>query len=154
MFILPQEKVIEILNGLIENVLKPKFIELGMNASGQWLSSLEARYTGINKGEIWGMDYTQYLANGRSGGTMPPVEPLIRWVGNKFGYSGREAVSMAWAVAKKIEREGTNYYPNGTDLLSVLNSPEALKYVEERFANYIVSEVKTQFINITKKALK
>lgn len=38
---------------------------------------------------------------------MPPVEPLVGWVRQKLGVRGREAVSAAWAVARKIARVGT-----------------------------------------------
>ncbi len=60
---LKDEQIIEVMQGVINDFLKPKFISLGMNASGQWLNSLEARANNGN-GEIWGMDYTYYLANG------------------------------------------------------------------------------------------
>lgn len=38
---------------------------------------------------------------------MPPVEPLIDWVRQKFGLSGKEAKSAAWRVARSIARRGT-----------------------------------------------
>lgn len=38
---------------------------------------------------------------------MPPVEPLIDWVRQKFGLSGKEAKSAAWRVARGIARHGT-----------------------------------------------
>jgi hypothetical protein len=38
---------------------------------------------------------------------MPPVWPLILWAQQKLGVRGDEAVSAAYAVARKIAREGT-----------------------------------------------
>lgn len=38
---------------------------------------------------------------------MPPVEPLIDWVSQKFGLRGKEAKAAAWRVAKGIARHGT-----------------------------------------------
>jgi hypothetical protein len=38
---------------------------------------------------------------------MPPVEPLIDWVRQKFGLNGKEAISAAWRVARGIARHGT-----------------------------------------------
>lgn len=145
MIIIPNEKIIEVMQEVIDNYLKPKFIELGMNASGEWLNSLEPRaYNG--NGEIWGRDYTYYLVNGRAGGSMPPITPLVNWVGNKLGIYGKEGLSVAFAVAKKIEREGTDYYPNGTDLLEVLESPEVTQFVYNRFEIEISGMIRSQIV--------
>ncbi|HAF29115.1 MAG TPA: hypothetical protein DCG75_08715, partial [Bacteroidales bacterium] len=122
------EIIIEAIQGVIDNFLKPIFISLGMNATGRWLDSLEARAVNGN-GEIWGMDYTYWLANGRKPGKMPPVSALIPWVNAKFGVGGKEAIGIAWAVATKLKNEGNNYYPDGTDLLTVLESQEVKQYL-------------------------
>lgn len=37
---------------------------------------------------------------------MPPVGPLIVWATRKFGLPPEKAEAVAWAVAKKIAREG------------------------------------------------
>lgn len=40
---------------------------------------------------------------------LPPVEALIPWVRRKFGVSDeKKATSLAWAVAKSIEKKGTS----------------------------------------------
>lgn len=137
---IPDETIIQTMQGVIDNFLKPKFIELGMNATGKWLESLEARAVNGN-GEIWGMDYTYWLANGRKGGTAPPVSALLPWVNAKFGIGGKEALSVAFAVAAKIKAEGTNYYPEGTDLLEVLNSKEVKDYVTEQLQTFYSTEI-------------
>lgn len=120
------------MQGVIDEFLKPKFISLGMNASGQWLESLTPMVVNGN-GEIWGMDYTYWLAHGRRPGTKPPISALLPWVTAKFGIGGKEALSIAFAVSKKIEKEGTEYYPNGTDLLEVLHSKEVTNYIYSRY---------------------
>jgi len=137
---IPDEAIIETIQGVIDNYLKPKFIELGMNATGQWLESLEARAVNGN-GEIWGMDYSYWLANGRKPGKMPPVSALIPWVNAKFGIGGKEALSVAFAVATKIKNEGTSYYPEGTDLLEVLHSSEVNDYVSKKLGAFISIEI-------------
>lgn len=137
---IPDEIIIQTMQGVIDNFLKPKFIELGMNATGKWLESLEAKAVNGN-GEIWGMDYTYWLANGRKPGVMPPVSALIPWVNAKFGIGGKEAIGIAWAVATKIKNEGTSYYPEGTDLLEVLNSDEVKKYVFEQIKEGFTVEI-------------
>jgi hypothetical protein len=128
------------MQGVIDNFLKPKFIELGMNASGQWLESLEPRSVDGNA-EIWGMDYTYWLANGRKPGVAPPISALMPWVTAKFGVSGNEAKGIAFAVANKIKNEGTSYYPEGTDLLAILNSEEVKNYIYSQFQRAFESEI-------------
>lgn len=125
---IPDSRIQEIMQEVIDKFLIPKFISLGMNASGQWISSLQARAES-GRGEIWGMDYTRYLVNGRAPGKRPPIQPLVQWVGYKFGLSGQEATGAAFAIANKIAKEGTDYYPNGTDLLEVLQSPDVTQYI-------------------------
>lgn len=137
---IPDELITQTIQGVIDNFFKPKFISLGMNATGSWLNSLQARAENGN-GAIYGMDYTYWLANGRKPGTAPPVSVLIPWVTAKFGVGGNEARGIAFAVAAKIKKEGTEYYPNGTDLLEVLNSPEVLNYIYSQFQEGITVEV-------------
>lgn len=137
---IPDETIIQTMQGVIDLFLKPKFIELGMNASGQWLNSLEPRVVN-GVGEIWGMDYTYWLANGRKPGKAPPITPLINWVNAKFGIGGTEAKNIAFAIAQKIKKEGTDYYPDGTDLISVLYSNEVINYIYSQYGTAINVEL-------------
>jgi len=132
---IPDEKIIEIMQHVIDVFLIPKFISLGMNATGAWIDALEPRVNNGN-GEIWGFDYTYWLVNGRKPGKMPPIAPLITWVNAKFGINGPEAKGIAFAIAQKIKNEGTEYYPDGTDLLDVLNSPECKAYIIEQIGTF------------------
>lgn len=150
--LLRDEQILEVIQGVINDFLKPKFISLGMNASGQWLDALEARVSN-RVGEIWGMDYTYYLSNGRSPGKKPPIAPLVQWVGYKFGYSGQQAASVAYAVANKIAEEGTNYYPDGTDLISFLSSQEVTDYINKNIVAHILSSFQTEMVNRAKDTL-
>lgn len=140
------------MQGVIDNFLKPKFIELGMNSSGDWMKSLEPRAE-LNRGEIWGLDYTYYLVNGRAGGNRPPIAPLVRWVGYKLGLSGREATSAAFAIATKIAKEGTDYYPEGTDLIEVLKSKEVSDYITTNIGDYIRTEIGVLILKRAKETL-
>lgn len=142
----------DIIQEVVKDFLIPKFIELGMNASGDWINALEVRMNGENA-EIWGMDYTYFLVNGRSSGTKPPIAPLVRWVGYKFGYSGQQATSTAFAIANKIEKEGTNYYPEGTDLLEVLESKEVVDFINSKLVGYIIETARAEIVRITKEVL-
>jgi len=137
---LSDEVILHTMQGVIDNFLKPKFISLGMNATGQWLESLEPRVVN-GVGQIWGMDYTYWLAHGRRPGKMPPITPLITWVTAKFGIGGSEAKSVAFAVAKKLEKEGNEYYPQGTDLLEILHSKEVADYIYSQLREGFTTEI-------------
>lgn len=135
-----EELYLNVLQGVIDNFLKPKFIELGMNATGEWLNTIQPRIV-EGRGEIWGADYTYFLANGRAPGRRPPVSALLPWVNAKFGIGGQEALSIAFAVATKIGNEGTRFYPEGTDLLEILNSNEVKQYIYTNLGQALTAEI-------------
>jgi len=136
----PDEEIIRVMQGVIDLFLIPKFVSLGMRATGDWINALEPRAENGN-GVIYGFDYTYWLVNGRKPGKMPPVSALLPWVNAKLGISGKEALRVAFAVATKIKNEGTSYFPEGTDLLEVLNSPECVDYVTSQLGNFYRFEI-------------
>lgn len=143
MITISDEKIREVLQMVIEVFLIPKFLSLGMNASGSWINSLTAEAQD-GKGYIKGKDYTFYLVNGRAPGTPPPIAPLIGWVANKLGKTGPEGLGIAFAIQKKIAAEGTDYYPAGTDLLEVLNSPEVTQFIYTDLSVYLRGQLETE----------
>jgi hypothetical protein len=65
----------------------------------------------IQRGFGWAVityaaDYASYVEDGRDPGSMPPIEPLIKWARRKLGLSEKEAKKAAWAIAKAIEARG------------------------------------------------
>ena len=139
----------QILRGVVNDILIPKFISLGMNASGEWINSLEVRGD-----EIWGRDYTRYLAKGRGPNQDQDPEALKKWV----GYYGR-TVFAKWvqdkglqinpfAVAYSVARKGNKYYPQGTDLLEVLSSEATRKYIEDRAAAIMIPNYQRFLVEI------
>jgi hypothetical protein len=137
----PKEKFESILKEVINRFLIPKFNQLGMNASGEWLNSLEVDYNTIR-----GRKYTEQLVNGRRGGSMPPINAIEDWVKAKFGYSGQNAKSMAWAVAKSIEKKGTSWHKKGgSDLLEVLESSECIDFINNEIGKYLKTELTLTF---------
>ena len=142
------ETIIEAIQGVIDNFLKPKFISLGMNATGRWLDSLEARAVNGN-GEIWGMDYTYWLANGRAPNKDQSIKAKVNfavWMANgndvfKSWLAAKGLTEYGVAIAYKIADKGTNYYPNGTDLLDVLNSQEVKQYLIGKFETFFSIEI-------------
>lgn len=120
-----------ILQKVIDNFLIPRFNELGMNATGEWLASLEIEI-GNDEGKIRGRDYSEQLAQGRKPGKAPPIRQLEKWVNAKLGISGPQATSIAFAISKKIAKEGTTWYnKGGTDLIEVLSEPKTIQFMQE-----------------------
>jgi hypothetical protein len=83
--------------------------EKGFEASGDWVKDLTAQSQvtpfKINI-KMLGSDYTFYMINGRKPGKMPPVNPIRKWIEDK----GLKL--NPYAVAKKIQEEGTLQYRN------------------------------------------
>lgn len=153
MITVSDELIKQTLEEVIQLFLIPKFLSLGMNASGSWISALRAEaLNGI--GYIKGKGYTYQLVNGRAPGNKPPITPLIGWVTQKLGKSGSEGVGIAYAIQNKIAKEGTEYYPNGTDLLEVLESKEVKDYIYKKLAQDISLQLRSDIVRRLKNTLK
>lgn len=148
--ILTTEQIEKITWEIVDEFLIPKFNELNMNASGEWLGALEVKVEGTVS-YIIGADYTRYLEYGRGAGGRPPIEPLMQWVTDKFGLTGQAAKSAAFAISTKIQKEGTDYFQRGgTDLVAVLESEECLKYAIKRIKEELENNVKEEIIKTLK----
>ena len=139
---------------ILEDVIKlffiPKFESLGMNATGNWKDKVEA----IDN-QIWGQPYTKQLAEGRPPGSPVPITPLQEWAMAKFGLDPQEALGMAFAVSKNIEKKGTTWYQQGgTDLVEILETPQVIDYINREAAKVVTQlvsrTIKTEIQNIFK----
>lgn len=140
------EQIEPIISEVINLFLIPRFLELNMESSGEWINNVEARGN-----QIWGRDYTEYLVDGRPPNTNQDPQAMKAWV----GWAGSTVLNdwvrnkglniSPYAVAWKIAREGNNYYPNGTDLLEVLESEEVRDYITERLGRIITVQVQQEF---------
>lgn len=112
----------EIINLLIDN-----YDRLGMRASGQWADSLEYEITS-NSVIIKGLDYTQYLTQGRPPGGNPPVRAIYDWMQNKPGFTGEKTLGTAIAISRAIGKKGTSWYmEGGSNLVDILADPEVMR---------------------------
>lgn len=149
-----EKEIEEVLDKALTLFLIPRFQELGMNATGEWIDSLNTT-SSVNKGVIRGRDYTEQLVKGRKGGTMPPVSNLIAWVGAKWGLRGREAERAAWAVAQKIKNEGTTWYQKGgSNLLEVFEEPRVVEFITEQIGSVIKYNATEQLKRNIEKVFK
>lgn len=146
-----EQDIIETMQWIVDTILIPHFMALGLDATGEWRSSLKTRAEG-NVGIIRGRQYTEQLVYGRKPGAMPPIAPLERWAQAKLGLSGTQAKSAAFAIAKKIAKEGTNIYQDGgTDLLEILETPDTKnkiqKHLQDRLTVKVQLELERQIKN-------
>lgn len=61
---------------------------------------------------IEGLARVLFLQFGRRAGTMPPVSVLEGWVRRKLNVPEDEVKGVAFAIAKKIQKKGTNILTN------------------------------------------
>lgn len=141
MIYVTEQQIIIIIQKVVDNFLIPRFNELGMNATGQWLESLEVvAKDGISA--IRGRDYSEQLAKGRASGKMPPIAPIERWVNAKLGIQGKQANSIAWGIAKKIQKEGTSWYQKGgTNLIELLSEPAIIEFINKEIQQTLTIKV-------------
>ena len=129
-----------ILQDVIRLYLIPKHEALGQKATGNWINKLE-----VQGNVIRGEKYTEQLVYGRSPGKRPPITPIENWVNAKFGISGQQATSFAFAIANKIAKEGTSWHQKGgSDLLEVLETNEVQNYINQRLGRYLETELTLQ----------
>lgn len=129
-----------------------KHLELGMKASGKWIDSLEVIEQEITV-KLIGEKYTDQLVYGRKGGTRPPIQAIENWIVNK-GFSYNIPLrSLAWAIAKKIEKDGTRYYQQGgTDLVSSVITPERINKIITLVGEELTVYILPIFVNRYREA--
>jgi len=120
-----------------------------VNASGQLADSIKYTIDGYRL-KIQGNDYIYYLQNGRKAGGRPPIKVIRQWIDDKGILPNKGSKdSLAWAIAKKIEKEGTTIWKaGGSDLVSGIFNEALQQSIEADFANLIASEISSEIINI------
>jgi len=147
---LSDDQIEKILKDVIDLFLVPRFLELDMDATGEWRDSLE-----VVGNVIRGRKYTNQLVNGRQPGKFAPIEPLKRWAMAKLGLDDRQALSAAFAISTKLKNEGSSHYiEGGTDLLEVLQSPEVIKFINDSAQPFIQEQVTLQIRRQVREAFK
>jgi len=120
-----------------------------VNASGQLADSIKYTIDGYRL-KIQGNDYIYYLQNGRKAGGRPPIKVIRQWIDDKGILPNKGSKdSLAWAIAKKIEEEGTTIWKaGGSDLVSGIFNEALQQSIEADFANLIASEISSEILNI------
>ena len=114
----------------------------GKRTSGQFEQGLKAVYSD-NKAVVEGHFY---LA-GRRAGKMPPIENIKQWIIQKGIQPIKDNItvtSLAWAIAKKIAKDGTNkqyHLKIFEKILSPKRINEVINKVSEFNVNLFVNEL-------------
>lgn len=149
---LTQDEIITVLNKVIDLFLIPRFMELGMLATAEWIANVHSE-AGLNEGKIMGREYTEQLVNGTPPGTIVPVGQLINWARAKFGVGTDEARNIAFAVRQNIFKHGTILYrEGGSDLMEVLEEPRTLQFLQEELGGIVKIKVANALIRNAQEA--
>lgn len=132
-----------------------------MRASGRWSKGLDVQVQNL-KGIIYGEHYTQQLVSGRPPTTTttasnPTLKEVIeQWIKDK-GIQPLDASmkisSLAFLIARKIHREGTQYFKDGgTDLIDSVITPARIQQIIDKVTqfnvSYFVTDLKDTFIKM------
>ncbi|PHQ27857.1 hypothetical protein [Leeuwenhoekiella nanhaiensis] len=137
----------------IKQDLIAKHIELGMPASGNWERSLVVDVQRL-KATITGAPYTEQLVNGREPGKFPPIAAIRQWILDKpIPFLGKiKLSSLAFLIARKIAKEGTNYFKQGgTDLVEAVITPERIQSIIDKVSEFYIDSFTTQITGFLKK---
>ena len=150
---LNQTAILETEFAKIREELIAKHHELGMPASGQWEESLEVEVHRLNA-TILGEHYTEQLVNGREPGKFPPIAAIRQWIIDKpIHFVGKISISsLAFLIARKIAREGTQYFQQGgTDLIEAVITPERIQGIIDQVTEFYIDTFTTEITGFLKK---
>lgn len=66
----------------------------------------------VKKGELsydagFGINYAEYVEEGRRPGRMPPVKQMAEWAKKKLRVPDKDKMGVGFVIARKIARQGT-----------------------------------------------
>ena len=141
---------------LLKQDLIEKHKELNMRASGQWENALRVEVAPITggglRGIISGADYTYYMQHGRKAGKMPPIQAIEQWIlarGIRPIQEKMNTNALAWAIAKKIARDGTKRMQAGGTpaFIDAIITPERVRQIIEKVGYNYVATFTSEIIN-------
>lgn len=137
---------------LIKQDLIDKHNQLGMRASGDWANSLHVEAKGLTA-TIFGNSYTEQLVNGRGPGKFPPISAITQWISDKnIPLVDITISSLAFLIARKIAREGTQYFKKGgTDLISSVITPQRIQRIIDSVSEFHINSFVSDITNVFKE---
>lgn len=119
----------------------------GIRSSGKSADSLKIE-AGTTSGTLTGVMYFRQQRDGRKPGKFPPISAILDWIRAK-GIQPIDITerSLAFLIARKIARQGTDIYQGKREGLDPDEQIE--KFVEE-FRKNIVSNFRTEVVKSLK----
>ncbi len=129
-----------------------------IRASGASAKSLKYKVKEVSgniTGTLVGYNYFYWQEYGRSPGTLPPIEAIKKWIKAKgIKPVDISETSLAWAIAKKIQKSGTRAKRNESPRLAVAgiiqdtmdaNRDQIRKAMFNQFKTDVGKTLKTSF---------
>lgn len=116
------------------------------NATGKSSNSIQVVNVTPAGGQLIGGDWIQWVFTGRGTGGFPPLSAIIDWLNARGLPRG-----MAWNVAKKIAREGTELYRKGgreRNAFTEILTPERIQEFTKNISNLVAAELSSDITNI------
>lgn len=123
--------------------IQQEFDNKNLNDRGGASGSLEFSVEG-EKVVVYGLARVLFLEFGRRPGDPPPFDVIQGWVERKLNVPAEEVDSVAWAIVKKIAKEGTSIL---TDKAKGLELEIILADLLEEFTQYYVSFKAESIVN-------
>jgi hypothetical protein len=131
---------------LREDILA-RYEALKLRASGRFEKELENKTSGLT-GLLIGSHYTEQLVSGRPPGKFPPLKFIEAWIRVKPIRRIAERISvssLAFLIARKIAREGTEIFKKGgSDLISSVITPERVQSIINKVTEFNVNYALTR----------
>lgn len=143
-----QNLIVTALNSLADDI-RQNMADANENATGRTQASFEVK---IDKDSISLVATAgdraplSTLEIGREAGKQPPIEAIEEWVTAKFELVEKEAKGMAWAVAKKIEKVGTDRHYDNEDIYTTATK-ETARILKEDLGKKITETIKENILN-------
>lgn len=146
-----QNLIVTALNSLADDI-RQNMASANENATGRTQASFEVKIDKDNISLVATAGDRAPLSTleiGRGAGKQPPIEAIEEWVTAKFEFTGKEATGIAWAVAKKIEKVGTDRHYNNEDIYTTATKDTA-KILKEDLQKKITEKIKENILNAYK----
>lgn len=121
-----------------------------IKASGHSADSLAFGVDGAG-GQLTGSDYFYFQIHGRKKGAMPPVNDILAWVKAKGIQADISPDSLAWAIAKKIAKFGTDISQGKRNGLAF---EQIVSENKEKLIGKLSDGIKLNIVNNLKEALQ
>lgn len=95
-----------------------------------------------NEGQLWGYAYWYFLVFGRKPGKQPPIESIMGWIERKGITSSIGIKSLAFLIARKIGKLGTDIYRGerpGLYIFTILDARN--KEFKEQLTDFYRTEI-------------